>query len=204
MVKKKVDIDLINVLNEHIIKGWSKDIDRKIHLKTSGSKISEAVKGIPKSQEAKNAMKIASIGRKISEKAKKARLEKIATNGISVKHKVALKAVHEANVGKKRSPETLKKLKVIAKERAKNATEEERSKNNRILEKARASIGPITEELRVKRSLAAKGRKHSEESKNKISESNKGRKYSEEHKANLKLAWIKRKLTKLSSKGETK
>ena len=96
MVKKKVDIDLINTLNERIMKGWNKEIDLKIAKSTASAKTSLALKGVPKTPEHVENVRLSLLGGVRSDETRK-RIS-LAKTGITYPNRKPLSEEAKKNV----------------------------------------------------------------------------------------------------------
>ncbi len=158
-------------------------------------------KGSRHSEESKEKLRQANLGKKASDEAK------IKMSQAHLGHECSEETrdkIRKALLGKKRSPETIEKMKLFRHTKESRRKLSESHKGKKLSKETRRKISlsltgkKHSDESRKKMSLAQTGRKHSEETRKKLSishmgnKSSLGYKYTEEQKLNLSIATTKR------------
>lgn len=139
-----------------------------------------------------------------------------AADGLREHTEVAKKRMGDGHRGFRHNPETIEKMREARKRQVCGPRSEETRKRLSVAGKGRGKGVPLTEEHKLKLSLANKGRKHSEESRRhmadgqrgvvqsaeqrrKNAEAHRGKPKSPEARENMRKAWVKRKAARAPS-----
>ncbi len=191
MAKNKINFNLINTLNERVTKDWDEEKDHAIKKHTHRANIGLAQVGRILSEEMKKKLSISST-------------RALTGRTLSAEHR---QHISDAQKGKTVSDKTKKRAsevhkgRIISEEHRKKISETKRLRNSLKPPK------PLSEQHKRNIGLAGKGKKKTEETKKRISEAH--RKLAEDPAHKEKLLQLaknatKARLSKLSSKGETK
>lgn len=149
------------------------------------------------SEETKDKMRLAKIGKPQSEESNRKRSLALKGKPLKIEHrnKIAMALIgNKNNVGYICSDETKTKISMAKKGKSHKGHPMSESTRNKIIE---ANTGIIrSEETRQKLRIFNLGKMASEETKKRMSAARKGKKKTEETKTRMKTAWIKRRLNK--------